>query len=70
MQGISKHMKGMGEPEWTPQDDDDTFGESSNLLNPKVWSTGTRKERFKLALVDQLFDHLLVQQSYTEKNKF
>ena len=52
MQGIFKHMKGAGEPEWTSQDDEDTFGEGSNLSTPKVWSTGKGKERFELALAD------------------
>ena len=68
MQGIFKHMKGAGEPEWT-QDDDDTFGEG-NLSNPNFWSTGKGKERLELALADGLFDHHLVQQSDTQKNHF
>ncbi len=56
MQGIFKHMKGAGEPEWTSQDDDDAFGEGSfNLSNPKVWGTKEGKERFEFALVDRLF---------------
>jgi len=68
MQGILKHMKGSGEPSWTSQDDDDTFGEGSDLLNPKVWNTREGKERFELALVDRLFDHRLMQQSDTENH--
>jgi len=70
MQGIFKHMKGAGESELTSQDDDDTFGEGSSLSNPKVWSTMKGKERFELELSGRLFDHLLLQQSDTEKNHF
>jgi len=68
MQGIFKHMKGAGEPGWTSQDDDKTFGEGSNLSNPKVWNTKKGKERFELVLVDRLFDHLPLQQSDTDNH--
>ena len=60
--GLFKHMKGVGESEWTYVECVDTFGEGSNLLNPKIWETRVGKELFELALVDQLFDHPVLQQ--------
>jgi hypothetical protein len=62
MQGLFKHMKGPGESEWPYVDYEDTFGEGSNLSNPKIWETRVGKELFELALVDRLFDHRILQQ--------
>ena len=36
MQGLSKHMKGTGEPAWTYEGHDDAFGDGSNLPNPRI----------------------------------
>ena len=69
MQGIFKHMKGVGELGWRSRDYDDAFGEGSfNLSNPKSWNTKEGKERFELVLVDRLFDHHLLQQTTPENH--
>jgi hypothetical protein len=66
MQGLFKHMKGAGEPEWTNEENDDAFGDGSfNLSNTKIWGTKEGKERFELALSDYLFDHRISQQRTT-----
>ncbi|KAI9456444.1 hypothetical protein HD554DRAFT_2237632 [Boletus coccyginus] len=62
MQGLFKHMKGAGEPAWTYEDNDDAFGDGSNLSNPRIWGTREGKELFELALADRLFDHRISQQ--------
>jgi len=62
MQGLSKYVKGTGEPAWTYEDYDDAFGDGSNLSNHRIWGTREGKERFELALADRLFDHRILQQ--------
>ena len=62
MQGLFKHMKGAGKSEWAYVDYEDTFGEGSNLSNPKIWETSAGKELFELALADRLFDLRVSQQ--------
>ncbi len=62
MQGLFKYMKGVGEPAWTYEDYDDSFGDGSNLPNHRIWGTREGKERFELALADRLFDHRILQQ--------
>lgn len=51
MQGLFQFTKGTGEPEWTYEDYEDTFGDGSNLSNPQ------NRELFEVALADRLFDH-------------
>ena len=62
MQGLFKHMKGAGEPAWTYEDYDDTFGDGFNTSNHRIWGTRQGKELFELALADRLFDHRISQQ--------
>ena len=58
-------MKGPGAQEWTYEEYDEAFGNSSSS-NPGVWETREGKERFELALSDGLLDHRIVQQSTAE----
>ena len=64
MQGLLKHMRGAGKSEWAYVNYEDTFGEGSNLWNPKIWETSIGKELFETALVDRSFGHqILLQES-------
>ncbi|KAJ3497570.1 hypothetical protein NLJ89_g10332 [Agrocybe chaxingu] len=64
MQGIFKHMRGVGEPEWKYEDYDDVFRDGSfDLTNPKIWETREGKQGFELALADRLHTHRVAQQS-------
>ncbi|KAF9229993.1 hypothetical protein BU15DRAFT_57709 [Melanogaster broomeanus] len=56
-QGLSMHMNGVGESEWTSEDPDDAFGEGFFNLSDcyEIWGSREAKERFKLTLPERLF---------------
>ncbi|KAF9230290.1 hypothetical protein BU15DRAFT_57408, partial [Melanogaster broomeanus] len=56
-QGLSTHMNGVGESEWTSEDPNDAFGECFFNLSDchEIWSSREAKDRFELTLLERLF---------------
>jgi hypothetical protein len=54
LQGVLKHMKGVGEPTW---DYEGTFGDGAfDLSRRQIWGSAEGKERLELELSDRLFE--------------
>jgi hypothetical protein len=59
LQGVLKHMKGLGEP---PRDHEDNLGAGAfDLSRNEIWSNAEGKERLELEFADRLFEHRVAQ---------
>jgi hypothetical protein len=59
LQGVLRHMKGVGEPMW---DYEDNFGDGAfDLSRYEVWGDIEGQERLEMELADRLFDHRVAQ---------
>lgn len=58
LQGVLKHVKGVGEPTW---DYEDNLGDTFDLSRSEIWGNAEGKERLELELTDRLFEYRVAQ---------